>query len=219
VGRFEGTGRAAAEELFTACYPRLTGWVRRLVDDDEAAHEIAAEAFARLLARWSRLDNPQSYLYVIAANLASDHWRKTGRERHAVKKLAAAPTGASACHPAQDVDVRALIEALPPRLRAAFLLHHYAGFGVREVAAMLGRPEGTIKADLHHARAAESRLGGYRGVIPRRGRRLARPVSSLAAADPPGRPASPPRHDPRGGPLAFTDSHGTWLPWRPATTP
>ncbi len=152
VGRFWSTGRAAAEELFNACYPRLTGWVRRLVDDDEVAHEIAAEAFARLLARWSRLDKPQSYLYVIAANLVSDHWRKCGRERHAVMMLAAASIGASACHPAQEVAVRALIEALQPRLRAAFLLHHYAGFGVGEVAAMLGRPEGTIKADLHHAR-------------------------------------------------------------------
>jgi RNA polymerase sigma-70 factor (ECF subfamily) len=58
-----------------------------------------------------------------------------------------------AYYPAQDVDVRALIEALPPRLRSAFLLHYYAGLGVREVAAMLGRPEGTVKADLHHARA------------------------------------------------------------------
>ena len=27
VGRSWGTGRAAAEELFNACYPRLTGWV------------------------------------------------------------------------------------------------------------------------------------------------------------------------------------------------
>ncbi len=136
-GRLGSTGRVAAEELFNACYPRLTGWVRRLVEDDEVAHEIAAEAFARLLARWSRLDNPHSYLYMIAANLVSDHWRKSGRQRRAVKKLAAASTGASACHPAQEVDVRALIEALPPRLRAVFLLHHYAGFGVREVAAML----------------------------------------------------------------------------------
>ncbi len=51
AGRLGGTSRAAAEELFNACYPRLTGWVRRLVDDDEAAREIAAEAFARLLAR------------------------------------------------------------------------------------------------------------------------------------------------------------------------
>ena len=45
------------------------------------------------------------------------------------------------------------VELLPPRLRSTFLLHHYAGFGVREVAAMLGRPEETVKADLHHARA------------------------------------------------------------------
>ena len=63
------TGPAAVEELFNACYPRLAGWVRRLVDDDDMAHEIAAEAFARLLGRWSSLDNPQSYLYIIATNL------------------------------------------------------------------------------------------------------------------------------------------------------
>ena len=44
--------------------------------------------------------------------------------------------------------MRALIEELPARLRSAFLLHYYAGFGVREVATMLGRPEGTVKADL-----------------------------------------------------------------------
>ena len=55
--------------------------------------------------------------------------------------------------PAEDVDVRALIQALPERLRSPFLLHYYGGFPVKEVAKMLGRPEGTIKADLYHARA------------------------------------------------------------------
>src|ERR1700741_2089848 len=73
VARFMGTDAAAAEELFNSCYPRLAGWVRRLVDDDDTAHEIAAEAFTRLLARWSRLDNPQSYVYMIATNLVRDH--------------------------------------------------------------------------------------------------------------------------------------------------
>lgn len=149
--RLASTGRAAAEELFTACYPRLTGWVRRLVDTDEDAHDIAAEAFARLLGRWSRVDNPRSYLYMIAANLVSDHRRKTGREQRVINKLTGAAGGAS-YDQAQEVDVRALIEALPPRLCAVFLLHHYAGFEVRQIAAMTGRPEGTIKADLHHAR-------------------------------------------------------------------
>jgi RNA polymerase sigma-70 factor, ECF subfamily len=153
VARLRTADRDAAEELFNACYPRLAGWVRRLVDDDETAHEIAAEAFTRLLSRWSGLDNPQSYLYMIATNLVRDHWRKTGRERRAIRTMTAAVPREPSWHPAQDVDVRDLIESLPPRLRSAFLLHYYGGFGVKEVAMLLGRPEGTVKADLHHARA------------------------------------------------------------------
>jgi RNA polymerase sigma-70 factor (ECF subfamily) len=151
TGRF-ASGRVAAEELFDACYPRLAGWVARLTGNDQVAHEIATEAFARLLGRWSRFANPRSYLYLIAANLVSDHWRKSERQHRAFRKLAAAHTRDFDCYPAHVVDVRALIEALPPRLHTPFLLHHYAGFEVHEVAAMLGRPEGTIKADLHHAR-------------------------------------------------------------------
>ena len=160
--KFRTTDRAAAEELFNACYPRLAGWVRRLVDDDDTAHEIAAEAFTRLLARWSTLDNPQSYLYMIATILVRDHWRRAGREllrRGGYDTLAtrravsAASHGDPVFHPSQDVDVRALIQSLPDRLRQPFLLHYYAGFPVREVAAMLGRPEGTVKADLHQARS------------------------------------------------------------------
>jgi RNA polymerase sigma-70 factor (ECF subfamily) len=153
VGRFASTNTAAAEELFNGSYPRLAGWVRRLVDDDETAHEIASEAFTRLLARWSSLDNPQSYLYMIATNLVRDHWRKTERERRAMRAVSAAAAGEHAPAASDDVDVRQLIQSLPARLRSAFLLHYYAGFAVREVAVMLGRPEGTIKADLFQARA------------------------------------------------------------------
>ena len=153
VDRLRTSDRAAAEELFNACYPRLAGWVRRLVDDDDTAHEIAAEAFARLLGRWSSLDNPQSYLYMIATNLVRDHWRKTGRERRALRAVSAGAPADQVYQPAQDVHVRELLQALPDRLRSPFLLHYYAGFPVRDVAVLLGRPEGTIKADLYHARA------------------------------------------------------------------
>ena len=85
-------GRAAAEQLFVAHYPKLAGWVRRLVDDDDTAHEIASEAFVRLLSKWTsidKLDSPQSYLYMIATNLVRDHWRKMERERRAFSKAAA----------------------------------------------------------------------------------------------------------------------------------
>ena len=143
----------AAEALFKGVYPKLAGWVRRLVDDDDTAHEIASEAFVRLLGRWTRVDSPQSYLYMIATNLVRDHWRKTERERRAIRSVTAGAALDPVAYPVQDVDVRNLIASLPPRLRDPFLLHYYGGFGIREVATLLRRPEGTIKADLFAARA------------------------------------------------------------------
>jgi RNA polymerase sigma-70 factor, ECF subfamily len=148
--------QAAAEQLFAVHYPKLAGWVRRLVDDDETAHEIASEAFVRLLSKWTspdKLESPQSYLYMIATNLVRDHWRKIERERRAISKAAAGTDPEPWADPAQDVDIRDLLAALPTRLREPFLLHYYAGFGVKEIAVQLKRPEGTIKADLFHARA------------------------------------------------------------------
>jgi RNA polymerase sigma-70 factor, ECF subfamily len=143
----------AAAELFRSAYPKLAGWVRRLVDDDDTAHEIAAEAFVRLLSRWTRVESPQSYLYMIATNLIRDHWRKAERERRAIRNVTAGADLDELAYPDQDVDVRNLLQSLPPRLRDPFLLHYYAGFPIREVAALLHRPEGTIKADLFAARA------------------------------------------------------------------
>jgi RNA polymerase sigma-70 factor, ECF subfamily len=143
----------AAEELFKGVYPKLAGWVRRLVDDDDTAHEIASEAFVRLLARWTKVESPQSYLYMIATNLIRDHWRKTERERRAIRSITAGGVADPVSYPTQDVDVRNLLASLPPRLRDPFLLHYYGGFGIREVATLLHRPEGTIKADLFAARA------------------------------------------------------------------
>jgi len=164
-----GTGarQALAEQLFSANYPKLAGWVRRLVDDDDTAHEIASEAFVRLLSKWTspaKLDNPQSYLYMIATNLVRDHWRKTERERRAMRSVTAGVEAEPFSDPAQDVDVRELIQRLPARLRDPFLLHYYAGFGIREIAVLLKRPEGTIKADLYHARARLKEALAERGA-------------------------------------------------------
>src|SRR4051812_19076108 len=91
----------AASELFAALYPRLAGWVRRLVDDDETAHEIASEAFTRLWARWTAVAEPRGFLYVTAANLVRDHWRKLERERRAVRR---ATTEAAVTPPPEQAD-------------------------------------------------------------------------------------------------------------------
>jgi RNA polymerase sigma-70 factor (ECF subfamily) len=164
-----GARRTLTEQLFTANYPRLAGWVRRLVNDEETAHEIASEAFVRLLSKWTspdKLDNPQSYLYMIATNLVRDHWRKTERERRALRSMSAGADHEPYSDPAQEVGVRHLIQALPSRLREPFLLHYYAGFGIREIAVLLKRPDGTIKADLYHARARLKEALAERGARP-----------------------------------------------------
>ena len=121
----------AAEELFKGIYPRPAGWVRRLVNDDDTAREIASKAFVRLLARWTKVERPQSYLYMIATNLIRDHWRKIERERQALRSLTTGSVGHPVAFPVQDVDVRNLIASLPPRLRDPFLLHYYGGFGLK----------------------------------------------------------------------------------------
>ncbi len=152
-----GPGPCSDEEaigaLFKDAYPKLAGWVRRMVDDDDTAHDIASEAFVRLLSRWTRVQSPNQYLYMIATNLVRDHWRKAERERRALRYVAAgAGTDPVTC-PTQDVDVRGLIASLPSRLHEPFLLYYYGAFGIREIAALLRKPEGTIKADLFAARA------------------------------------------------------------------
>ena len=140
-----------ASELFAALYPRLAGWCRRLVDDDETAHEIASEAFTRLWSRWTKVEEPQGFLYVTAANLVRDHWRKTERERRAMRR--ARTEEALRPPPEQgDPSVMLLVQSLPERLRVPILLHYYADMPIRQVSALTGRKEGTVKADLHAAR-------------------------------------------------------------------
>ena len=152
---------SAASELFAALYPRLAGWCRRLVDDDGTAHEIASEAFTRLWARWTKVEEPRGFLYVTAANLVRDHWRKLERERRAMRRATSEEVVKLQGERA-DSSVRLLVQSLPERLRTPVLLYYYADLPVREVASLMGRNEGTVKADLHAARELlRARLGGH----------------------------------------------------------
>lgn len=138
----------AARDLFRAHYGQLAGWTARLVGDREVAHEIAAEAFTRLLSRWTTVQDPKPWLYMTATNLVRDRWRRQERESRALSKVTVLRA-----EPAPDTSVRDLVERLPDRLRAPVLLHYYADLPVSEVARVLKRPEGTVKRALYDARA------------------------------------------------------------------
>jgi RNA polymerase sigma-70 factor, ECF subfamily len=146
---------ALARELWDLHYAPLAGWCAALVGDRDAAHDIASEAFTRLLAKWVTVRDPRGFLYVTATNLARDRWRREQRDRRLYARLELITPPST---PASDPWLRDLVERLPDRMRTPVLLHYYADMPIAEVAAALHRPQGTIKRTLSDAR---SRLLGW----------------------------------------------------------
>lgn len=140
---------AAGEAVFRAHYAPLAGWCRRMVGDDEVAHDIAAEAFVRLLSRWTTVTDPRAYLYTTALNLIRDRWRRSERERVALRKTATSVATMAAPAP----ELRMVVEGLPKRLQQVVVLHYFADMSVDTIAQQLGVAPGTIKRDLYDARA------------------------------------------------------------------
>jgi RNA polymerase sigma-70 factor (ECF subfamily) len=137
------------EAIFRAHYAPLAGWCRRMVGDEEVAHDIAAEAFARLLGRWGSVSEPRAYLYTTALNLIRDRWRRSERERIALRKTATA----AAVAPDPAPEIRMLVESLPRRLAQVVVLHYFADLPIDGIARQLGIAPGTVKRDLYDARA------------------------------------------------------------------
>lgn len=148
------TREEAARVLWNLHYAPLAGWCASLVGDRDAAHDIASEAFVRLLSRWVTVHDPKGYLYVTATNLVRDRWRREQRDRKLKERLEQTTPTAT---PAVDPWLRDLVERLPDRMRVPVLLHYYADMSVAEVSRALRRPEGTVKRMLFDAR---SRLHG-----------------------------------------------------------
>ncbi len=144
---------AQVRHLFEVHYGRLAGWAARLVGDEALGHDLATEAFVRLLRQRTAVDEPRAWLYAVTTNLVRDHWRARGREESAFRRLG---TGRFEQVESSDIEtaltVRELVQALPDRLRAVVVLHYYAELPVASVAAHLGKSEGAVKRDLFDAR-------------------------------------------------------------------
>jgi RNA polymerase sigma-70 factor (ECF subfamily) len=142
---------ATVGQLFDAHYGRLAGWTARLVGDTELGHDLATEAFVRLVRDGGAVHEPRAWLYTVTANLVRDHWRKRSREGAAYGRLGA-PAGSTDRDSATVLTVREVVLALPDALRLPVILHYYADLPVAAVAERLGKSEGAIKRDLFDAR-------------------------------------------------------------------
>lgn len=142
---------AGVGELFDAHYARIAGWTARLVGDTELGHDLATEAFVRLLRDGRGVQEPRAWLYTVAANLARDHWRKRSREGAAYDRLGALPPAVDA-DTATALTVREVVLALPDAMRLPVILYYYADMPLAAVAERLGKSQGAVKRDLFDAR-------------------------------------------------------------------
>jgi len=161
LGALQGD-RLAFEELASGWQERMWRHAYRLLGDAEAARDVVQESWLAIAGGIGRLRDPASFpawALRIVTRRARDVARRRGRRappaRLAEEGLAdpgaADPAGAE---PEGAVELlRRALRRLPPEPRALLGLHYVEGLALREIAGVLGIPEGTVKSRLHQARA------------------------------------------------------------------
>jgi RNA polymerase sigma-70 factor (ECF subfamily) len=158
-------------EFYQANYGRVVAMATAMLGDRREAEDVAQEAFARALARWSRLrryDQPGAWVRTVALRLAIDSGRRVRRGMRATVALAAQrrPDHPEPSDALPFTALGAALGALPLRERHVIVLHYLADLPVDEVAALLGVPSGTVKSRLSRARGAlAAHLDGYRSEV------------------------------------------------------
>lgn len=170
------------EDALAEAYRRHAGAVfglsLRLIRNRQAAEEVVQEVFVRLWNDPDRFDPERGTLrsYLLAQThgrsvdlLRSETARRRREERDG---RATATAGYDVEHEVADIvvgeQVRDALGTLPDPERKAIELAYFAGHSYREVATLLGQPEGTVKSRirsglkrLHHELAgAGLSLGG-----------------------------------------------------------
>lgn len=148
------------EDALAEVYRRHAGAVfalaRRLLADRTLAEEIVQEVFLRLWNDPDRFDpdrgSLRSYLLAQCHGRSVDLIRsESSRRRREEKELTlAAEAGYDLEHEVWDMAVadrvKAAMQDLPEVEREAILLAYFGGHTYREVADLLGAPEGTVKS-------------------------------------------------------------------------
>ncbi|NEA31551.1 sigma-70 family RNA polymerase sigma factor [Streptomyces sp. SID13031] len=142
-------------ELYEGCYRRIVGQLFAICGNRGEAEDAVQEAFVRAVEkprRFAQVDNPEAWLRTVALNVLRSRYRRATRFHGLLSKAAPPPASTAGLSP----DRVALVEGLrqlPYEQREAIALHHIVDLPVREIAAQLGVPEGTVKARLSRGRA------------------------------------------------------------------
>jgi RNA polymerase sigma factor (sigma-70 family) len=136
---------------------RLYWGLRRLCGDHQEAEDLTQETFIRAYRALSGYDTEriasmtvEPWLWTIALNLGRNHLRDRSRRPTFVKLE---ESGRDDPEPLDGVAWDRRLSRLNGHQRNAVVLRHVIGLGVGEIAEATGRPEGTVKADVHRGLA------------------------------------------------------------------
>jgi RNA polymerase sigma-70 factor (ECF subfamily) len=146
--------------------PRFHIAALRLTGNPADADDLLQETYLRAYCGFSRFrsgTNLTAWLYRILRNTFINGYRKRLHEprtipeawqpNNAVDRLhAEASAEVTVVGSMLDDRLRQALSSLPEQYRKALLLFEIDGFSVREIAAMVGVPPGTIMSRLHRGR-------------------------------------------------------------------
>jgi RNA polymerase sigma factor (sigma-70 family) len=113
--------------------------------DREVASDAVAEAFAQALHRGSAIRSVERWVWRAAFRIAAGELKRR-------RETWPAETEAPDEIPESFAVLGEALGRLSPKQRAAVILHHYAGYSLREVAAIIGSTASAVGVHLHRAR-------------------------------------------------------------------
>jgi RNA polymerase sigma-70 factor, ECF subfamily len=132
-----------------------------LLRNKQDAEDAVQEAFLKLYRgeAWLRMENEKGFLARTVWRVALDHLPRTAERTTDVVGMQLVATGEAGASPEQnavDEDERAmlrrLIDGLPEELRQPLVLSSVEEMTSREVAEVMGIPEGTVRTRVMRAR-------------------------------------------------------------------
>lgn len=165
---------AAWEDLVRIHTRRVYGLCYRFTGSGQEAQDLTQEVFLRVFrtVKTFRSDEGSfgTWLARVTRNLLIDHYRRTRQERATDSieeqlprveeegaSAMARPDEALAGREASEI-LQQTLQKLSPDLREAVILRDLQEMEYREIAEVLGIPEGTVKSRINRGRAELARL-------------------------------------------------------------
>ena len=153
-------------ELYDQYYPPIFGYILKRIANIEIAQDITSEVFFKALKnmgrfRWQNISF-SFWLYRIATNQITDYFRKDKHKMFSLEEISDAVTASNPSAEAQVLEaeeklkrhedfllVHQSISKLLLKHQEAITLRYFESKPIKEIAEILGKPEGTIKSWLH----------------------------------------------------------------------